>query len=144
MIRKATLKDSESIFTLSSNALDSTFNQDFINDYIIIDNIYHFFVLEENTNLLGFIILWESDKYGQIIDLVVTEEQRSKGYGKQLLTYGLDYLATLGVKTVTLEVKATNLVAIKLYELAGFRLDHTKKNYYGDTDGLFYLKEDLK
>lgn len=140
MIRKATLKDTEAIFTLSSNALDSTFNQEFIKDYIIIDNIYHFFVLEENESLLGFIILWESDKFGQIIDLVVTKEARSKGFGKQLLQFGLDYLKDLGIETVTLEVKATNEVAINLYESAGFMLDHKKVNYYGDTDGLFYLR----
>ena len=101
MIRKATLKDTEAIFTLSSNALDSTFNQEFIKDYIIIDNIYHFFVLEENESLAGFIILWESDKFGQIIDLVVTKEARSKGFGKQLLQFGLDYLKDLGIETVT-------------------------------------------
>ena len=53
MIRKATLKDSESIFTLSSNALDSTFNQDFINDYIIIDNIYHFFCFRRKHEFVG-------------------------------------------------------------------------------------------
>ena len=139
MIRKATLNDVDFIHTMSKENLDSTFTKETLKSYIETDQTYHVFCIEK-TELIGYIIVWESATYGQIIDLVIQPNYQNKGYGQKLLTYAIDYFIKIGVNIISLEVKVSNAHAIKLYEKAGFKKDHVIKNYYQTEDGYFYVR----
>ena len=97
--------------------------------------------MSEEDELIGFIILWVSDIYSQLIDVVVNENSRGKGYGKKLLEFAFNFLTKTSVKSLSLEVSQNNKNAIKLYESGGFRKEKTLKNYYKNADALLYIKE---
>lgn len=139
MIRKATLKDIDFIYQMSSENLETSFLKETLKDYIESDQTYHVFCLEEAT-LMGYMIIWESASYGQIIDLVIDRKYRGKGLGLKMVNFAIDYFKSNGINIVSLEVKVSNHAAIKLYEKAGFRNDHTIKNYYKTEDAYFYVR----
>lgn len=140
MIRKATLNDLEWIDQLSRENFETSFSKESLKNMIVEEETYHIF-LAEKKEFIGYVIIWESDTFGQIVDIVVKNEYQGLGYGKSLLDYGLNYLKDMGIDTISLEVKVSNTRAIKLYESKGFILDHTIKNYYKEEDGYFYIRK---
>lgn len=66
-----------------------------------------------------------------IYSVAVSAEYRKKGVGKRLLE---DFFSVLpdDVKSVCLEVRESNIPAIKLYEKTGFERVGLRKNFYKD------------
>lgn len=65
-----------------------------------------------------------------ILNIAVKEEYRRKGYARALMISLIDVAKGLGVKKMTLEVRADNLPAVNLYESLGFTQDGIRKKYY--------------
>lgn len=139
MIRYAKVEDVNFIYKLSKENLATSFTKETLIDYIKQKQTYHVFVCEEE-DLIGFIILWESDQYGQIIDLVIRENKRSLGYGKMMIEKSFDFFLSKNVKSLTLEVSVNNDKAIKLYEKMGFMKEKVIHNYYDNVDGILYVR----
>lgn len=58
---------------------------------------------------------------GQILSVAVNPKEQGRGIGKKMVAAGINYLKSLGLKTVKLEVRPNNLAALKLYSKHGFR-----------------------
>lgn len=139
MIRYAKIEDVNFIYQLSKKNLVTTFTKEALSDYIIQQETYHVFVCEKEE-LIGFIILWESDQYGQIIDLVIRENKRRQGYAKAMLEKSFEFFLEKNVKSLTLEVSVNNKGAIILYEQMGFKKNKVIHNYYNNVDGFLYVR----
>ncbi len=63
-----------------------------------------------------------------IFDITVREDQRNKGYGRQLVTALINHGLNYGVKTAYLQVMTNNFPAKHLYEKLGFEEEY--KYYY--------------
>jgi ribosomal protein S18 acetylase RimI-like enzyme len=61
-------------------------------------------------------------KSGFIFDVYIDEQQRGKGYGKQLMLLIEEKAHELGLKSIGLHVFAYNDVARKLYETVGYEV----------------------
>ena len=57
---------------------------------------------------------------GEIWTVGVRPERQGRGYGRQLLRWGVEHLRAVGVETVTLSVNGRNPRALGLYEAEGF------------------------
>lgn len=139
MIRKAKYQDLKEIIRLSKESLNNSFSEESLRKMIDEEETYYIFVKEIN-GLVGFIIIWISDNNGQIIDIVINESKRMLGYGKGLLKYSLNYFKENKVNTVSLEVRKSNLLAIKFYEKFDFKIEKTINNYYQNEDGLLMMR----
>ena len=66
----------------------------------------HSFIIKENKNIIGFIIInlsyWTFGKQALIEEIVIDEDMQGQGYGKKLTKYVNDYLKNLGVKSLML------------------------------------------
>lgn len=87
---------------------------------------------------VSFIEIEETIDIINIIDVFTKEEYRRKGYSKKLFNYLFELNKDKNIKYM-LEVRVDNKSAIKLYENLGFKIIHTRKNYYKDTDA--YIME---
>jgi ribosomal-protein-alanine N-acetyltransferase len=78
----------------------------------------------------GFCAFWLVADQAHINQLAVLPELRSRGLGTQLLGSVIAEAAHLGAAELTLEVRASNAPALRLYERAGFSRAGVRKNYY--------------
>ena len=67
---------------------------------------------------------------GEITNVVTKKEYRNQGIGFLLLSHLLRQGEKMGVEAFTLEVRVSNLEAIRLYEKLGFKEEGVRKNFY--------------
>ena len=99
-------------------------------------------VFLNNDKVAGYLFGWHvMDEY-HLNNIAVAKGCRGKGIGVHLLKNMCLYLNQIEVKSVFLEVSATNLPARKLYEKMGFVTQGERKDYYtkGD-DAVLYTLE---
>jgi ribosomal-protein-alanine N-acetyltransferase len=66
----------------------------------------------------------------QVEDLAVLIEQRGRGIGRALMRRAIGEARSRGAAWATLEVRAGNEVARRLYERVGFRVVGRRRDYY--------------
>ena len=76
--------------------------------------------------LFGTTVLDEAEIYR----LAVSPPFRRKGFGRRLLERAIDRLHHQGVKSLFLEVRESNQIALSLYRAAGFSPFGRRKKYY--------------
>lgn len=81
---------------------------------------------------------------GEITNVVIRKDRRGEGIGEQMLSYLLTESRRIGVENYTLEVRASNKAAIRLYEKLGFVCEGVRRNFYDapKEDALIYWKRD--
>ena len=77
-----------------------------------------------------------------ILNVAVDPDYRGKGLGKKLMAHLIAQGRVLAARAITLEVRESNLTAIRLYEGAGFELAGVRPHYYTDKENaLIYWLE---
>lgn len=101
-----------------------------------------------------YLMAWEGDKLvgncgvrniagdGEITNVAVDPACRRQKVGTELMNKLLEAGCSMGIEAFTLEVRASNLPAIRLYESFGFVLEGTRRNFYEDPreDALIYWR----
>lgn len=78
----------------------------------------------------AFCAFWLVADQAHINQLAVLPQLRGGGLGTQLLEAVIAEAAHLGAVELTLEVRASNQAALRLYDRAGFQRAGVRKNYY--------------
>jgi [ribosomal protein S18]-alanine N-acetyltransferase len=100
-----------------------------------------FLVVEEMGRIIGFLFgIMSSEVESRVLMLAVQKEYRNHGIGSMLLTQFLREGANRGVHFVTLEVRASNLPAIRFYQRFGFMLTGRIREYYSNGEDGYTLK----
>ncbi|MBI5547145.1 MAG: ribosomal protein S18-alanine N-acetyltransferase [Deltaproteobacteria bacterium] len=82
--------------------------------------------------IVGFIIYWSVHDELHILNVATEPAERRQGIARCLLTECVARGRTKGAALATLEVRKSNVAAIKLYETFGFRSVGIRPNYYAD------------
>lgn len=87
-------------------------------------------VYDENGTVVGFVLLQAKTrpdfsfilpgKYCYIMDIIITENSREKGFGTALMNSAKDWAKERDCNFINLDVLVNNPGAIKLYEKLGF------------------------
>ena len=95
--------------------------------------------------VVGYCAVWVVVDELQIHDLAVRQHWRRLGAGTALLEYTLSAASRLGARRATLEVRASNTAARRLYKQAGFRVAGLRERYYSGPvdDALVLCRESL-
>ncbi len=94
--------------------------------------------IEVANKLAGYILWLNRKKYYRLYSLAISKEYQNQGLAKQLLDYSFEHLKE---KSFSLEVKISNVGAIKLYEKFGFKIKKVLENYYETQDGYLMVKK---
>lgn len=97
-----------------------------------------------DTVLIGFVIGRTVKEEAEILTLVVSKAWQRKGIGTKLLRSFLKNLVGKGTRTVLLEVKASNAVALELYKSFGFEKVGEREKYYTALEGHLRTAEVLQ
>lgn len=106
-----------------------------------LDNFSNCLIIEENNILIGFIIYSIIYERGEIVDIIIDDNFKGKGYGYKLLKKAIEIIDNTNVLNITLEVNKNNLSAINLYKKVGFEICAERKNYYEGQDGYLMIKD---
>ncbi len=87
-------------------------------------------VAEQGQQLIGYLCLSVLLDEAEILDVAVEPGQQRSGTGAALLTWACAEALRRGATILRLEVRATSLPAIALYERFGFLRSGLRKAYY--------------
>jgi ribosomal-protein-alanine N-acetyltransferase len=94
----------------------------------------HYLVAKEGDHIVGYAGLWLSLDEAHITTFAVLPEYRRRKIGERLLLSIFERAERLGAEWLTLEVRASNLPAQRLYEKYGFRPAGIRRRYYSDNN----------
>jgi ribosomal-protein-alanine N-acetyltransferase len=89
-------------------------------------------VAEEAQGVTGFMIYWVIPPEAHLINLAVAPAARGRGIGRAMVQRLMAVAREESVSQVFLEVRASNLVAQRLYIGAGFEQIDVRRGYYAD------------
>lgn len=95
---------------------------------------YQSTVIEVQGQVAGFCILQPVLDEANLLLMAIDPAQQGQGLGCQLLEASVAMLKNNPVQ-IFLEVRESNLAAIKLYEKSGFHQIDLRKNYYPNSNG---------
>ena len=106
--------------------------------------------LDENEHLwaspaFGF-ARWrviEAAQEAELLRIAVDPSLRRGGHGRSLLRHSVAQLARMGVTTLHLEVRVSNLPALRLYESDGWLRQGVRKAYYRDGEDAALFHREL-
>lgn len=81
--------------------------------------------------VVGVVAFRVVDEVAELFRIVVAEEARNHGIGRQLLAAGISWARSQLAERVLLEVRADNESALSLYRKAGFEPLQVRRDYYG-------------
>src|SRR4249920_117433 len=85
--------------------------------------------------VIGYGVMSQGAGEAHILNVCVRDEFRSLGFGRRLLEHLLERAAAAGVAEAFLEVRPSNLAAIRLYQRLGFEQIGIRRGYYQAPDG---------
>ena len=95
-----------------------------------------------DTAMIGVITYTLSMDTADIEDVVVDSAHRRKGIAKTLLSQVEEKIKKSNITKIFLEVRASNIPAIGLYEKSGYKRLSVRKKYYADgEDAVVMVKE---
>ena len=111
-------------------------------DECIVDDNYICAGLFDQGKLVCYVVAIQSLDDINILSIATKNEYQKQGHATRLVTWYKN-LASQVEKTLSLEVKSKNIVAINLYQKLGFKQVHTRKKYYKDGDDAIIMFCDL-
>ena len=139
ILREMQLDDVSAVSKLETELFPDPWpKKSFINE-ILAEKISFLFIVEENNEIIGYIICWYYLKELHIGNVAVTMAKQGKGVGRFLLRNIFEIFSDSDKSF--LEVRATNKIAIKLYNSFGFKITYRRKSYYSNgEDALVMVK----
>ena len=100
-------------------------------------------VAEEEGRVAGYIGSQTCTDESDVMNVAVHPDFRRRGIAETLVNALVEELSAIGSRCLTLEVRASNVPAISLYEKLGFAEVGRRKNYYRNPreDALIMRKE---
>lgn len=91
----------------------------YLNDYEQIrEKVSDIYLLVKDNEIIGSVACYGNE----IDDLIVDKKYQRKGYGKQLLLWGMQQIQKKNATPITLHVAEWNQDALRLYKNVGFEI----------------------
>lgn len=128
-IRKMRVSDLPEVMGIERESFSTPWSERLFLSEILREECVCLVAVVENR-VAGYVTAIGLDNEAEIHKLAVSTPLRTRGIGKSLVRACVSELMASGCRKVFLEVRASNLAAIRLYTKAGFTVDGTRKAYY--------------
>ncbi len=89
--------------------------------------------------ICGFCDYWQTFDSGTICQIAVHPDLQGYKIGSQMMEEIIKDAKIKKIRSLTLEVRASNKKAIGLYKKFGFNYSHVKEEYYSDGEDALYM-----
>ncbi len=136
-IRKTEPADADSIVKIEELSIKRPWSKVLIENDLTSNPNASYWVAEENNEIQGFIGVHNIVGEINITNIAVDPKHRRKGIANKLMQamqneFNIKKANGENIIGITLEVRASNIAAIKLYEKFGFKSEGLRKGYYSD------------
>lgn len=131
-IRRAEERDTEAIAALERLCFRTPWSGDSIRRELTENRLALYLAAELRGEVVAYAGIWLVAGEGHITNIAVHPDFRRRHIGEAVVRNLLLEAEKAGAQSQTLEVRASNEPAIKLYEKFGFRAAGVRKNYYED------------
>ena len=139
LIRPMEKKDIGEIIEGEKRIFNTTLGYDYLLQELELNPFSQYLVLEIDNKVRGYIGLWIADNM-QIVNFYVDKEYQKMGFGTMIMEFVIKVCETSNITSLTLEVRESNDVAIKLYEKLGLKKVAVRKNYYDDGEDALLME----
>lgn len=129
VIRRAAPPDIDQIMSIEQESFSDPWHRRSMNS-LIGDGRVYFAVAERDGRILGYIAAWFVLGEGEIGNIAVAKADRAEGLGSRLLDSAISYSDGLGIRSLFLEVRESNIAALRLYASRNFVEIGRRKSYY--------------
>lgn len=131
--RASTAADLEAVERLQQKTFTNPWNADSIRWELENTDVARLYLLQDQAGeTLAYCACWIIFDELHINSLAVDPDARRRGAARQLLRHIISEAASAGVTSATLEVRASNEPARRLYEGLGFSVEGVRRDYYRD------------
>lgn len=133
IIRKAEAKDVLAIEEIEKQCFTVPWSYESLYQDIV-ENKLAFYIVAELAagQICGYVGIWKIFDEGHITNVAVAPEYRRKHIARAMLEALFEVTGQAGIERYTLEVRASNEPAIRLYEGLGFKSEGIRPGYYED------------
>lgn len=124
---KAPWKESDLLYEINENPVSNVWVIELSNDQFGLKHV------------CGFCDYWNTFDSGTICQIAIHPELQGYKLGSQLMEEVIKDAKIKKVRTLTLEVRASNEKAIKFYLKHGFKISHKKEAYYSNGEDAIYM-----
>ena len=97
------------------------------------NELAHYLVMVDQGTIIGYAGMWLIVDEAHVTNVAIVPGYRGRKLGAKLMAALIEHAKEGGTLCMTLEVRASNLVAQGLYEKFGFVSRGIRRNYYSDT-----------
>lgn len=133
LIRPMQISDLPAIMTIEQAAHLFPWTKGILHDCITVG--YSCWVIENEDKIVGFAIVMTAVNESHILNICIDPTSQRQGYGKLLMTHLIEVARSHQVDMMFLEVRKSNLAALKLYAELDFIEVGVRKNYYPTAAG---------
>lgn len=141
--QRMTLDDVDYVLTVENEVYPYPWTKQILQDCIRVG--YECWLALENDTVVAHAIASVAAGESHLLNLSVSKKHQGKGIGKAFITFMVNIVRSKQATVMLLEVRPSNLPAIKCYDAVGFNEIGCRKDYYpsdnGKEDALLFAKE---
>lgn len=132
MIRKMSFIDVDAVSEVDHQSFTTPWPKETFLQEITKNDYAHYYVAELDQKVIGYIGMWIVIDDAQITNVAVLPEFRGYKIGEKLFQYACEQAIRMGSERLSLEVRASNLIAQRMYRKFGLVPGGIRKKYYTD------------
>lgn len=131
--RSMKLSDMDEVLGIETTVYELPWSEGIMQDCIRVG--YCCRVMTVNDQIVAYSIMSIGANEAHILNICVHRDWQNQGLGRYMLEHMMDIARKEKTRTLFLEVRCSNTIAIQLYHSAGFNQIGCRKNYYPALDG---------
>lgn len=139
-IKDCTIENIDNIYEIDKTSSSYNWTKKMFIDELGNKNSF-FKVLYLDDIIAGYIIYHIIIDEAEILNIVINNEFKRQNLGKYLLEQTIAEISKQKIKTIFLEVGQSNIPAINLYSLFGFKEYNKRINYYKNKETALLMKK---
>ncbi|MGA0734403.1 MAG: ribosomal protein S18-alanine N-acetyltransferase [Steroidobacteraceae bacterium] len=96
---------------------------------------YHCRVMEVEEQFAGYAVLSTGAGEAHVLNVCIRPEYRFRGLGRRMMEHLFDVARACGTHDLFLEVRPSNVTAVRLYQSLGLQLGGLRRGYYQAEQG---------
>ncbi|AIO18336.1 ribosomal-protein-alanine N-acetyltransferase [Candidatus Izimaplasma bacterium HR1] len=142
-VRKMDLSDIPYVYQEELKIFGKSLGEKTLYNEIMYNDMSRYFIALVDGRRAGYVGSWLTLPNAEILNLFVSEKYRGLGIGRLLMDEVIIVCNDNEIENLTLEVRVSNLYAIKLYEGLGFKNAAIRKKYYENGEDALLMVLDL-